>query len=428
MLIALAAKDRLDICRWDLTSAYVQGELEPGEAVYAYPPPGECKTDDHGNEVCWKVTKPLYGMVQAGRRFQRALFAWLLDYGFTQCHSDPCVFTYTSPTGSRLIVGVYVDDCVILHKPGADIDQFRNAFFQRWEATDEGHMTDLLSVQIERGNDGCITLHQQPYIEAMAARYLPHGPPTDIQSNSTPCGPELAQLVADASSSPPDTTSDLAAKYSSLVGSLIYAATQTRPDITYAVGMLSRVMARPTPALMSAALRVLAYLWRHRTVGLRFCAEPTQATAYSDASWETYRSTSGWLVRWQNATVFFASKAQKSVALSSAEAEIVALSEAAKECLYFQKFCDELDPPAPRPMTLATDNTAARDLSYNPEHHERTKHIARRHFFIRDCVEDHSLQVPFVHSHDNLADFFTKYLPPKRFFALRKAIMNLPCA
>ena len=113
------------------------------------------------------------------------------------------------------------------------------------------------------------------------------------------------------------------------------------------------------------------------------------------------------------------------IALSSAEAEIVALSEAAKDCLYFQKFCDEIDPPAPRPMTLATDNTAARDLSYNPEHHERTKHIARRHFFIRDCVEEHALQVPFVCSHDNLADFFTKYLPPKRFFALRQTIMNL---
>ena len=78
-----------------------------------------------------------------------------------------------------------------------------------------------------------------------------------------------------------------------------------------------------------------------------------------------------------------------------------------------------------RPLPLATDNTAARNLSYNPEYHERTKHIARRHFYVRELVEDHTLRVPFVRSHDNLADFFTKHLPAKPFFALRKAIMNI---
>ena len=76
-------------------------------------------------------------------------------------------------------------------------------------------------------------------------------------------------------------------------------------------------------------------------------------------------------------------------------------------------------------MTLATDNTAARDLAYNPEHHDRTKHIARRHFYVRETVENHDLRVPFVRSHENLADFFTKHLPGKTFFALRKVIMNI---
>ena len=149
--------------------------------------------------------------------------------------------------------------------------------------------------------------------------------------------------------------------------------------------------------------------------------------AFSDANWATSHSTSGWLIRWMNAAVFFASKKQKSVALSSAEAEIVALSEAAKECVYFRKFCEEVCPPAStRPLALHTDNMAARDLAYNPEHHERTKHIARRHFFVREVVEDHAIRVPFVRTHDNLADFFTKHLPAKPFFALRKVIMNIP--
>ena len=190
--------------------------------------------------------------------------------------------------------------------------------------------------------------------------------------------------------------------------------------------MLSRVLSKPTPELMIDAERVLTYLFRHRSVGLTYAATTSTPDAYSDSDWATSHSTSGWLIRFQSAAVFFSSKKQKSIALSSAEAEIVALSEAAKDIVYFQNFCDDLCPPSVRPLSLHTDNTAARDLAYNPEHHERTKHIARRNFFIREVVEDHAIRVPFVRSDANLADFFTKHLPPKRFFTLRRAIMNIP--
>ena len=77
------------------------------------------------------------------------------------------------------------------------------------------------------------------------------------------------------------------------------------------------------------------------------------------------------------------------------------------------------------PTILSTDNKAARDLSYNPEHHGRSKHIARRHFFIRDMVESQEIIVPIVNPQDNDADFFTKPLPPKRFKFLRRKVMNL---
>ena len=79
------------------------------------------------------------------------------------------------------------------------------------------------------------------------------------------------------------------------------------------------------------------------------------------------------------------------------------------------------------PTVLSTDNKAARDLSYNPEHHDRSKHIARRHFFIRDMVEEQEIVVPLVGTEDNDADFFTKPLPPnpKRFKMLRRKVMNL---
>ena len=77
------------------------------------------------------------------------------------------------------------------------------------------------------------------------------------------------------------------------------------------------------------------------------------------------------------------------------------------------------------PTVLSTDNKAARDLSYNPEHHGRSKHIARRHFFIRDMVESQEIIVPLVNTKENDADFFTKPMSPKRFKFLRRRIMNL---
>ena len=184
-------------------------------------------------------------------------------------------------------------------------------------------------------------------------------------------------------------------------------------------------MCKPNPLLLAAAERVLLYLSHHSAIGLRYTPSQTQPQGWTDASWDVGPSTSGWLINWQQAAVFFASKKQPCIATSSAHAEIIALSEGAKECVHLQEFTDEVCPPTVRPMTLATDNKAARDLAYNPEYHDRTKHIARRHFYVREVVEDHAIRVPFVATHENLADFFTKYMPPKKFFALRKIIMNL---
>ena len=110
----------------------------------------------------------------------------------------------------------------------------------------------------------------------------------------------------------------------------------------------------------------------------------------------------------------------------------MALSEAAKEGVFLRRFLDELGVGSSSatvvqpPTALATDNKAARDLDYNPEHHEKTKHIERRHFYVRELVENEELIVPFVSTTANMADFFTKPLAGDVFFRLRNTIMNLP--
>ncbi len=103
----------------------------------------------------------------------------------------------------------------------------------------------------------------------------------------------------------------------------------------------------------------------------------------------------------------------------------MAASEAAKEAVCLKRFATELDSACvASTVPLSADNQAAIDLAYNPEHHQRTKHIDRRHFFVRDCVENMQISVPYVGTADNQADFFTKPLASKKFFAMRQLIVN----
>ena len=126
------------------------------------------------------------------------------------------------------------------------------------------------------------------------------------------------------------------------------------------------------------------------------------------------------------AAISWGSKRQASVALSSCEAEVMAASEASKEAVYLKRFAEELELAQGDALELFEDNKGARDLAYNPEHHARSKHIDRRHFYVRELVEVGEIVVPYVKSDDNLADFFTKPLTAKRFFTIRDKIMNVP--
>ena len=128
---------------------------------------------------------------------------------------------------------------------------------------------------------------------------------------------------------------------------------------------------------------------------------------------------------WQSAILSWGSRKQKCIALSTCKAEIIALSEAAKDVVYLRKLVRGLGVPEPGPTPLATDSQSARDVSYNPEHHDKMKHVQRRHFFVRDMVESFEIEVPFVRTAENLADFFTKPIKSaSQFRYLRKQIMG----
>eukprot|EP00965_Chrysotila_dentata_P114708 3791329-Pleurochrysis_carterae.AAC.1 len=177
-LASLAARRGLSMRRWDFVAAYLQGDLEPGEVVYCHPPPGYETTGSDGRTRVCRVVKPVYGMAQAGHRWQRSLFPWLKAWGFQQSHSDPCVFTCNKPingTTQSLTLGCYVDDLFVLYSddgPDSLYSSFTTALSSRWNVEDEGPVSDLLNVDIATDAD-CVLLKQEKYIAQLVDTYLP---------------------------------------------------------------------------------------------------------------------------------------------------------------------------------------------------------------------------------------------------------------
>ena len=276
--------------------------------------------------------------------------------------------------------------------------QFFGALSDEWDVEDEGEVSDLLSIEIH-SEGKCVILRQRAYIEKLLATFAPNGIPISSfgggrtlasqPAGQVPADVSLNKLVDDAMLQDVDSIDPKLLKdYQSLIGSLLYCAVNTRPDVAFAVGYLCRAMGRPTPELYAAALRVLFYLHHHRHVGLRYEADSRELSGQSDSDWAVKHSTTGYVFSYSVAAISWASKKQATVALSSCEAEVVALSEAAKEGVYLRRFLEDLGFSSPAPTSVATDNTGAKALAYNPEHHERVKHVERRHFYVRELVED----------------------------------------
>ena len=436
-LFAFAAQRNCGVRSIDLTAAYLQGDFEEGEVVFAHMPPGYEETDDDGDQMCVRVVKPVYGIPQSGRRLHRKLRAWMVSKRFTILDdSDSCVYVLKCSDGEILIVGIYTDNLQIVHSasidkagnaaPGTQLAEFIKSLTTDWDVVDEGPMGDMLGIEIERRGDGSFLLNQPAYIAKLIKRFMPDGVPPHVQRNSTPYSKDFLIHINEALSADEIRYPEITKPFQERVGSLMYSCSAVRPDIAYPVHQLCRCMHKPTPALMLEVDHVFAYLHRTANVGLTFDAGDTgELHGYADASWETNKSVSGYLIRHGTTLISFGSSTQKTTALSSCESEIVALSAGTTELVFQRKWWMGVTSAASmKPSDIFSDSKSARDVSYNPEHFGRMKHVARRHFFVRDMVEELEINVPYVKSDDNLADFLTKPLAPKRFHYLRSIIMN----
>ena len=213
------------------------------------------------------------------------------------------------------------------------------------------------------------------------------------------------------------------------MGSLLYISTCTRPDISYAVSVLCRSMHSPGQQDMQRLRYLLRYLkgTAHRKLKVGTTKEELQG--YSDASYAddlyTRRSTGGYVFSFKGGCISWRSSLQKTVALSTAEAEYMALSSAAQEGLFLQQLLEELELVKDRKkLQLFTDNQAAKAIAEQPSPSARSKHIAVRWHFLRQHVDAGSLHLQYVPTDKQLADILTKPLLPAKFHTAADQVLK----
>jgi hypothetical protein len=216
------------------------------------------------------------------------------------------------------------------------------------------------------------------------------------------------------------------ADYAAALGSLLYCCIATRPDISYALSVLSKHTKAPREAHWLAIKRVFRYLKGTADHGLLFKHGPPELVCYSDADWggdqENRRSTSGMATLFASSLICFKAQQQPVVALSTTEAEYIAASIAVKDLIWTRRFLGELKVNLkPEPMLLC-DNQSAIRLIRNPEFHQRSKHIDIRYHFIRNSFESGLFELEYIQTDQQLADLFTKSLASDRHHALKEAI------
>ena len=390
----------------DVVTAFLNGNLD--EDIYMTQPPGFIEPGQE-SLVC-KLNKSLYGLKQSPRCWNVKLDGFLQSLGFSQSSADQCIYMRVVE-GAQTIIAVYVDDLIIMSDTSAQLNEVKKGLSAQFKMKDLGEIHHCLGISVTREGNS-IKLSQQHYIDQLLKRFGME----QCNTVATPAAVDV-KLEKDDGSRPADQ-----ALYQSIIGSLIYAASATRPDIAFSVGVLSKFNATPTETHMTAAKRVLRYLKGTRAYGIVLTKSASYPVVYSDASWadniENRRSTSGNVFIMSQGPISWSSKQQSVVALSTAEAEYISASEATKEASWLRQLLADLKGPADEPITLYVDNQSAIAIS-NKVDSKRTKHIDIRYHYIRDEIAQSHIKTHYCPSADMKADILTKPLARDRFVSLR---------
>ena len=405
-VVSLAAYKGWNLWQLDVKNAFLYGELD--RDIFMEQPQGFV-SKEFPNHAC-RLKKALYGLKQAPRAWYGKIAQYLTFCGFKTSSSDPSLFIKTHSAKYTMIL-LYVDDMIITGDDNAEITRLRNDLSVRFEMKNLGEAQCFLGLEVKK-SDGYF-LSQRRYATSLINRFGM----SDSKVMATPMEPCVKLQKVEGK------PLEDVKKFRQLVGSLFYL-TITRPDIAYSVGVVSQFMDKPCVGHLIAAKRILRYVKGSLGFGLMYRQNMQfSLCGFVDADWagdiNDRRSTTGYCFNTGSAVVSWCSKKQRTIALSSTEAEYMAATMATQECIWLKRLIQDVTTKMEFPIPIHCDNESAIKLAGNPIFHARTKHIEVHYHFVREKVLNEEIKLQKVSSKDQVADIFTKALAKTLFEKFR---------
>ena len=411
LMLALSALEDWHITGLDVKSAFLYGELD--EELYMEQPEGfKMRSQEH---KVLRLKRAIYGLKQAALAWWKALDKSMAALGCTRLQSDSGLFVHKS-RNSMVVVIVYVDDALFMGNDKILVHKLKADFMRKWECRDLGDVKEFLRMRILK-KDGNICLDQTTYLDKVLQRFGL----VNAKFASTPL-PEGYHPMPNAHT----VDTKLRTKYQQIIGSLMYIMLGTRPDIAYAVTKMAQHAANPSEDHLNRALHICRYLAGTSKYALVFKGKTNKGLiACADSDWASNpvdrRLTTGYMVKLADGIFSWNSRAQRTVALSSTEAEYMSLSDTSRQLVWIKALLTELDIHM-GPIPLCGDNQGSIFMASNPVQERRIKHIDIRYHYIRGVVQQRKVELFFINGTDNPADMFTKNLGRTKFTQFRSTL------
>ncbi|KAE8695627.1 Potassium transporter 10 [Hibiscus syriacus] len=403
LVLKIVAAENLHLEQLDVKTTFLHGDLE--EEIYMRQL--ECFIEVGKKNLVCRLKKSLYGLKQAPRQWYKKFDSFMSSSGFTRYQEDHCCYIKRFDN-SFIILLLYVDDMLVAGSHMQEIINLKQKLSKQFAMKDLGAVKQILGMRIKRDTkSGTLILSHAEYINKVLSRFKMQ----DAKPVSTPLGVHFRLSKEQSPKTEEERAHMVKVPYASAIGSLMYVMVCTRPDIAQEVGAVSKHMNNPGKVHWEAVKWILRYLRGTTNKTLCFKGGDTILTGYVDADLagnvDIRRSNTGYVYTLGGTAVSWVSQLQKIVALSTTEAEYVAVTEASKEMVWLQSFLEELGKKQENNV-LYWESQSVIHLAKNPSFHSRTKHIQLRYHFIRSLLEDGILKLEKISGAQNPADMLTK--------------------
>ena len=372
----------------------------------------------------WILKKALYGLKQSPRLWYRALTNVLEEgLGLTAVPGVECLFV-----DSKCILFFFVDDIVAVCRREhlQHLVNLEDRLSNRFKVRCLGELSWFLGIRITRDREeGVLALCQDSYISKVAAKFkiTEH-----TRVHCPPWIPDASPKVSEASDAPDIPDPQLIYAYQQRVGSINFAAIITRPDVAFAASKLAQHNQKPSSEMLKKADETIAYLYQTRYLAIAYNAykQDSVLAISSDAAFaddvDSRRSSDGYLFQLFGGPIHWKANKQKTVTTSSTEAELLAISTAAKEAIWWNRFFEAIKFNPGHRLEIQCDNKQTIRALEQEKINTKLRHVDIHRHWMRQEVRKGIIIIRWTPTADMIADGLTKHLPRQRHEAFRRQL------